>query len=68
MQSNPVALVTFRFTRNFRTNEQVISGMLKKVLLGTFESTYPVICLKSKCSMGSLNKHYSRYSTIKKHI
>ena len=55
MQSNPMALVTSRFTRKFRTNELVISGMLKKVLLGTFESTYSVICLKSECSTGSLS-------------
>ena len=55
MQYNLVALVTSRFTRKFRTNGLVISEMPKKLLLGTFESTYSVICLKSECSTGSLS-------------
>ena len=55
MQSNPVALVTSKFTRELRTNELIVSGMLKNFFLDTSESKNSVICLKSECSTGSLS-------------
>ena len=55
MQSNPVAFVTSRFFKKFRTNELLISGMLNIVLLGTLAFTYYVICLKSDFSAGPLS-------------
>ena len=65
MQSNPVAFVTSRLFKKFRTNELLISGMLNDVSLGTLEFTCSVICLKSDFSAGPFS---CASAFTKKHI